>query len=160
MQPEDLTPRRRWWACGLAAALVAGAVFRLIWGLDIEYKYDEAWTFERAHNAGRSEPFPAVGMSTSAGFVNPGMSVWVFIGLDRLFGVETPDELARAVQLINVAGLVLLVVFIVRVLPIGEREPWLWAAALVALNPIAVLFQRKIWPPSVVPILTLFLLLC
>jgi hypothetical protein len=36
-----------------------------------------------------------------------------------------------------------------------EREPWLWAAALVAVNPYAVLMHRKIWPPSALPVFCL-----
>ena len=37
-------------------------------------------------------------------------------------------------------------------IPRGRREPWLWALALWAVNPLAVVYERKIWPPSVLPI--------
>jgi hypothetical protein len=145
-------------AAGLVAALVLGAALRFIWVRDIEYKWDEAWTFQRTQEVGRTEPFPWVGMPTSAGFPNPGMSVWVFLVLAKLSGAHDPLALARAIQVGNVLALVLLVGFACRVVPRPEREPWLWAAALVAVNPLAVLFHRKIWPPSVLPLFTLALL--
>ncbi|HZT83013.1 MAG TPA: hypothetical protein VFA26_22475 [Gemmataceae bacterium] len=154
------TPSRRaWWVVGLMAALVAGAALRLLWAEDMEYKREEAWTFERTQRVGRAEPFPWVGMPNSVQVPHPGLSLWVFLGLERLFPAREPTDLARAVQLLNVAALGLLVLFAFRVVPRGEREPWLWAAALLAVNPLAVLFHRKIWPPSVLPVFTLLVLL-
>jgi hypothetical protein len=145
----------RWWTVlGLILVLGAGAALRLIWPTDIEYKADEAWTFQHS----RDDELPWLGMPSSVDIPNPGMSLWVFMLLQRLSRAEDPPALARAVQLVNVAALVLLVVFAFRhVLP-PEREAWLWAAALVAVNPLAVLFHRKIWPPCVLPPLTLALL--
>src|SRR4051812_9558228 len=119
-----------WWAVGLACALAAGAALRLAWGLDIEYKADEAWTFEHAHLLVRGAPWPWLGMPTSVGLPNPGLSLWVFAALDALFAVQAPPDLARAVQLVNVAALVLLCGFALRRVAAAEREPWLWAAAL------------------------------
>jgi hypothetical protein len=146
------------WSFGLAAALLLGTVLRLLWGFDIEYKGDEAWTFERTQQVGQTEPFPWVGMPTSAGFANPGMSLWIFLGAAKAVAIHDPVTLARAVQLLNVVALVCLALFALRIVPRGEREPWLWAAALGALNPLAVLAQRKIWPPSVLPLFTLLML--
>jgi hypothetical protein len=146
------------WLIGLCGAIVVGAGLRLIWGKDIEYKGDEAWTFERTQAVGHTEPFPWVGMQSSAAVPNPGMSVWVFLVLGKLFQAQDPAALARTVQVVNIAALVLLVVFALRVVPPRDREIWLWAAALVALNPFAVLFQRKIWPPSVLPLFTVIML--
>jgi hypothetical protein len=146
------------WSLGLAFALVVGATLRLIWGADIEYKLDEAWTFARTQHVGHSEPFRWVGMPTSRGSVNPGLSLWVFLILSQLFAADNPVDLARAVQLLNVAALIGMTLFALWAVPRDEREPWLWAAALMALNPLTVLYQRKIWPPSVVPILTVVML--
>src|SRR2546429_592219 len=44
--------------------------------------------------------------------------------------------------------------------PRGEREPWLWAAALVSVNPLAVLSHRKIWQPCVLPLFVMVLVIC
>ncbi len=143
-----------WSILGIVLALFAGAGLRLIWAEDIEYKADEAWTFEHS----RDGDLPWLGMPSSVDIPNPGMSVWVFVLLERLSGADDPPALARAVQITNVAALVLLVCFALRHVPRGEREAWLWAAALVAVNPLAVLFHRKIWPPCVLPLLTLAML--
>jgi 4-amino-4-deoxy-L-arabinose transferase-like glycosyltransferase len=147
-----------WWAVGLVCALAAGAFLRLVWGLDIEYKGDEVWTFEHARQLLSGEAWPWLGMPSSVGLPNPGLSLWVFGGLQLLFGAQSPPELARAVQLTNVAALVLLCVLALRLVPAAEREPWLWAVALAAVNPLTVLFHRKIWPPSVLPLFLVLLL--
>lgn len=137
---------------GLAAALVVGAVLRLIWGLDIEYKFDEQWMFERTQRAGVEEELPLHGMPTSAGFLNPGLNVWIFVGLARTFGVVDPPGLAKCVQIASILALLVLLLFAVRLVPREQREPWLWAIALMALNPIAVVYHRKIWQPCLFPL--------
>jgi hypothetical protein len=154
---------RPWRFCTVTAlilALVAGVVLRLIWVADIEYKGDERWTFERTQNVGRTESLPWLGMPTSFELRHPGGTVWVFVGLARLFQVQEPTQLARACQLLNVLAILLLVGFAFWVVPAGQREPWLWAAALVSVNPLAVLLHRKIWPPSIMPAFTMLLLVC
>ena len=49
--------------------------------------------------------------------------------------------------------MIALVLFAWRSVRTDEREPWYWAAALWAVNPVAVILERKIWPPSVLPLL-------
>src|SRR5262249_44569773 len=134
--------QRRLGGIGLAIALVLGAGLRLVWGRDIEYKYDEAWIFEKAVQVGRTEPWPWLGMASSAKAPNPGLSVWVFVALSRLVSADEPPDLARAVQVLNIAALLGLVAFALRVVPSPDREPWLAAAAFAAVNPVPVLFQR------------------
>jgi hypothetical protein len=143
---------------GLCLALAAGIVLRLIWAEDMEYKTDEVWTFEHTRDTDLARQVPWVGMNSSINVPNPGMSLWIFVALRIVSRAETPPELARAVQLANCLALVLLVVFALRSIPRSEREPWLWAAALVAVNPLVVLFHRKLWPPCVLPLLTLAVL--
>jgi 4-amino-4-deoxy-L-arabinose transferase-like glycosyltransferase len=145
---------RSWAVLGIVLALLAGATLRLIWPADIEYKADEAWTYQHSHDA----ELPWLGMPSSVDIPNPGMSLWVFVLLQRISGAADPPALAQAIQLLNVTALVLLVGFAFLHVPRGEREAWLWAAALVAVNPLAVLFHRKIWPPCVLPPLTLAML--
>ncbi|HEY7329650.1 MAG TPA: hypothetical protein VH592_18570 [Gemmataceae bacterium] len=149
-----MNPRLSWAVLGIVFALLAGASLRLIWPADIEYKADEAWTFQHSQD----EELPWLGMPSSVDIPNPGMSLWVFMALQRLSGAADPPALARATQFLNVIALVLLVGFALSCVPRGEREAWLWAAALVAVNPLAVLFHRKIWPPCVLPMLTLAML--
>jgi hypothetical protein len=153
------TPLSRWAFWGILLALLAGAGLRLIWELDIEYKIDEAWMFERTQRAGIDEPMPVHGMPTSAEFLNPGLNVWIFVGLSKLFGVVDPPGLARIVQCLSILALVLLVFFAVRFVPPPQRELWLWAAVLMAVNPMAVIHHRKIWQPSLFPIFTTLFLM-
>lgn len=142
----------------LAGVLLLGAVLRLIWPGDIEYKVDEAWTYRCLRDARAGDSWPVLGMPSSQGALNPGLSIWVFLALGELVDLESPTELARLVQLCNIAALVGLVLFAWRVVPRGEREPWLWAVALAAVNPLAVLSGRKIWPPCLFPPLVLLFL--
>lgn len=142
----------------LVIALAAGIALRLAWPEDMEYKADEAWTFEHARDADFGREVPWLGMESSVGLPNPGMSLWAFIGLQRLTGATEAPGLVRAVQVANCLALVLLVVFALRCVPPPERVVWLWAAALVAVNPLAVLFHRKLWPPCVLPLFTLVML--
>jgi hypothetical protein len=159
---KDRTSKGRWRSWGVAGALVAvllGAGLRLVWANDIEFKLDELWTFDRVQCAGRTEPFPWFGMPTSCGVRNPGLSVWVFLGFGQLANVEQAPDLARVCQLANVSALALLLAFALLAVPRAEQEPWLWTAALAAVNPLTVLLHRKIWPPAVVPLLTMVMLI-
>ena len=147
------------WTLALAAVVVLGAALRLVWLRDMEYKADEAWTFTRTQEVGRGEPFPWLGMPSSVGIANPGLSCWIFVAVGRAFAVQEPTELARAVALLSIAAILVLIGFALTCVPSAEREPWLWAAALLAVNPLAVLFHRKIWPPSILPLFVSCLLI-
>ena len=118
------------WALGLAAVVLIGVVLRLLWVRDMEYKADEAWTFERASRALRSEPWPLHGMPSSVEVANPGLSVWPFVALARLPGAGDPVGLTRAVQLTTVLALLGLALLALTAVPQRQREAWLWAAAL------------------------------
>jgi hypothetical protein len=148
----------RLWLGGLIFSLLLGILCRTIWLGDIEYKGDERWTFEALQTFRQTRHIPTLGMGSSAGIPNAGMSVWVFLALGQLFQAHDPLALARAVQITNVAAIGLLLAFVSACVNRAEREPWLWSIALVCVNPISVLFQRKIWPPSIFPIFTLALL--
>jgi hypothetical protein len=148
-------PGSRWslrWCAFAILAISIGATLRLMWGQDIEYKYDESFMFQRATSPGNREAFPVVGMASGAGVVNPGLSVWIFIALARLFRVQTPPELARAVQLTNVTALAFAMLCAFVLISRKERREWVWAIALACVNPFAVLFDRKIWAQSLLPL--------
>ncbi len=145
---------------GLALAITLGAVFRLIWGEDIEFKGDEAYTLHfAASSAQGEEPFPWLGMRSSAGFKNPGMSVWAFMIFGYCFEITDAPTLARCVQICSILALIAYIPFIRRLVKEEEREGWYWGVALMALNPLAVILHRKIWPPSLFPLITLAFLL-
>jgi hypothetical protein len=134
------------------AAVAVGAALRLAFHGVIEWKADEQWSYAHAQAMAASGGWPAIGMPSSIGAPNPGASLWVFAGLVKLFGVTSPPDLAGAVQLLNVAALACFAAFVFAAIPRARREPWLWALGLWAVNPVAVILERKIWPPSTLPL--------
>jgi hypothetical protein len=137
---------------GLVIALAAGIVLRLVWQEDIEFKADERWSLEQARAMLAGAPWPWTGMPTSVGGNNPYLSVWVFAALAGAVGADSGPALARAVQTLNAAALIAFALFAGFGVGTKARERCLWAVALWAVNPLAIIFERKIWPPSVLPL--------
>ncbi|BDG10408.1 hypothetical protein [Anaeromyxobacter paludicola] len=148
------SPAPRWLLPFATAAVLAGAALRLAWPQDMEWKGDEQAMYALASDLAHGGPLPWVGLGSGVGTRNPGMSVWVFGALHRLFHVRTPVDLGRAVMVLDAAALVGLLAFALTRRR-EEQEGWAWAATLGALNPGAVLLQRKIWAQSVLPLPTL-----
>ncbi|MCM2279955.1 MAG: hypothetical protein NDJ89_17920 [Oligoflexia bacterium] len=147
------------WRLFLLLSLGAGLVLRLLWLEDIEFKEDEHYHFIMTQLAGRGDPWPWVGLPSGVFIPNPGLSIWMFIGLGRLFGVSDPTELQRAVGLFNVLGISLIIPFALWfVREAKAREPWLWAFALALVNPFSVYYGRKLWPQPFLPFFSMFLL--
>ncbi|MGA3179390.1 MAG: hypothetical protein ABSF38_03495 [Verrucomicrobiota bacterium] len=145
-------PLSRNWRWFFVASLLVGAVLRVSFGGDIEFKYDEWFMFDQTQKAGITEPLPTLGMESAVGVRNPPLSIWMFLALRRVFFSTTPPELARAVQILNILALAGLLLFALRGVEARWREPWLWAFALVCVNPIAIFLQRKIWAQSTLPL--------
>src|SRR5262245_23656337 len=160
-KPHQGVGARAWqarWAVGLVAAIATGIVFRLMWLQDIEYKADEAWTFTQIQAFWQTHTLRYVGTPSSVGVQNPGLSLWVFLAVSAILPTVDPLELTRAVQQINVLAIVLLAIFAKQAVLRTEREAWLWSVALVSVNPLTVLFSRKLWPPDIFPLFTLGML--
>jgi hypothetical protein len=147
------------WLGFLTVALLLGACLRSVWPLDIEYKFDEAFVVEGVRRGGWPKPFPRLGMISGAGIRNPGMGLWVFLALGRLFHAQSPPELARGVQYMNVLALFALFYLALDVVEPVHRRTWQWAGAFAAVNPFAVLLHRKIWAQSTLPLFCVLLLL-
>src|SRR3954467_14908445 len=75
---KEYQQSRRLYALAVLA-LAIGALLRLVWPQDIEFKCDEAYMFERAMRSGISEHFPSIGMQSGAGTPNPALSIWIFV---------------------------------------------------------------------------------
>jgi hypothetical protein len=135
----------------LYLALILGVILRLSFPGDIEYKDDEKYMFEASQSIGVTESWPLLGMPSGVKVNNPGMSVWIFPILSKITHASTPPELARAVQILNILALFMLAFFSLHLLPEPERPAWCWATAFAAVNPIAVLYQRKIWAQCTLP---------
>lgn len=143
---------------GLMLAVLCGAALRFVWADDMEYKGDEQWTFRQTQEVLAGEP-PRFGMRTSLGFVNPALSIWVFAAPVFLFEIRDPLVLVRVVQISSAAAILLLLWFAWQMVPREEVEPWLWGAALASVNPFAVMFGRKIWAQSVLPLFLVLMLI-
>ena len=128
----------------VAAALAAGGVFRLFYPGAIEYHGDEQFSFYHVVSALHGAPWPPLGMTMSIGGPNPGMSVWIFILLGLVGRPTSPVGLAEGVQALSIVALAGFTLFALRAVPREQREPWLWGAALWAVNPIAIVYERKI----------------
>jgi hypothetical protein len=146
------------WTIGLFVSVAIGIVFRLIWLEDMEYKGDEAWTFTHVQAFWQARHLPLIGMPSSTGLPNAGMSLWVFLAISSILPIDDPLALTRGVQLVNVAAILLLAIFVLKGIERSEREPWLWSVALVSVSPLAVLFSRKIWAQDTLPIFTVGML--
>ncbi len=141
-----------------AVPFLAGVTFRLFYPGVIEFHGDEQFSFNHVRAVLDGGPWPSLGMTMSIGGPNPGMSVWIFIVLGLITQPETPVQLAQSVQLLNILALGGFFLLAARVVSEKEREGWLWAGALWAVNPLAIVYERKIWPPSTLPIFVVAML--
>ena len=135
---------------GLIFSFIAiGCLLRFVWAEDMEWKSDEIWMFEQARSVVLGQTsLPRIGMANSAGFVNPGMSLWVFIPL-----AFSPDPLhmVRWVMALNSGAIAAFVGFVLWHIPQKQQLTWLWGLAIASVNPIAILFSRKIWAQNILP---------
>lgn len=143
---------------GLLAVLFIGALLRMVWVGDMEYKEDEQVIAGYSLGTPGYERYPWVGVVSGVGIPNPGMSVWLGEAAGTLFQFKTPIDIARWIQVMSVLALLGLAIFAVRVVPQDQQNAWLWGFAFMAVSPIAVLFARKIWSPSIYPVLSLVFL--
>ena len=145
------------WNYFLILAGVAGLLLRVLFVEDMEYKEDEEYNFTQTQLIGVTQPWPWSGINSGVYIANPGMSIWVFTVLAKLFGIHQPTSLATAVQLTAWLGIALVVPFAFKIIKNStERTLWLWSYALAMVNPFLILYQRKLWPQ---PFLPLFVML-
>lgn len=135
----------------LISALLLGAVFRFAFPTDIEWDSDVDYMVERVRAVGVTESFPLLGMPSAVQVQNPGMSVWIFLLLGKLSGAKDAVRLSQAVQFLNWLALGLLAFFALKVVKREERDTWIWATVLACVNPLAILYHRKVWAQSVLP---------
>lgn len=139
---------RRAWLEGLGLLAVLGlAAFTRLHGLEYTpFKGDQAEWFLQAQDMVEGRLFPTAGMSTSIGWVNAPLAVYLF----ALAYLLAPDALGVTtfVAVANILG--------VAALYGAARATWghsvaLLASGMLALVPGAVHFGRFIWNPDLVP---------
>lgn len=150
------------WKAFLIIAALAGAILRLIYVEDMEFKDDEHYNFIQTQLIGRTDPWPWVGMPSGAFLPNPGMSIWVFVWLARIIGAQDPTSLAQGLQFLSWIGICLLIPFTLYFVRKDREEEtplWLWTFALAMVNPFAVYYQRKLWPEPFFPFFSMLFLM-
>jgi hypothetical protein len=125
----------------------------------MEYKEDEEYNFTQSQAIGNTVPWPWFGIPSGVYLVNPGMSIWVYAILAKMFGIHQPTTLATAVQLFALLGMSLIIPFVLKFVEKESRKEWLWAFALAMVNPFLVLYQRKLWPEPFLPFFTMLTLM-
>src|SRR5579862_1819144 len=134
--------------------ILIGAVLRLVWPLDFEWKGDEKWSFDLAQRTVRGEhEWPWIGMPSSVGLMNPGLSVWPFVGLASV--ADTPVGMSLGVMCINAFWLLGLASWIRFTWEDEDRWWGYWAIAIFSVSPLPLVYSRKIWPPDVFPLFLL-----
>lgn len=129
----------------IAAILLLAAILRLGWPGMTEFKADEGRLLTAALEMAGGE-FAVHGISSSVGFPNAPMSVWLY----SLPLVVWPHPLAATLftgllSLMSVAG----VYWLAR--RYGGRRAALLAAMMLAVSPWAIVFSRKIWAQNLLP---------
>lgn len=133
----------------LLAALVAGAALRFMWPGVLELKADERRFLAAAVSAQRGEPLPE--FPTSLTVPNPPLAIWGYAAAARAFGFDTLQALSRLAAVTAMAALIGFTL-LVRQWPAADRDRWQAALALAAVNPLAVLWHRKLWVIAILPI--------
>lgn len=137
----------------LLLALAFGATLRLMWPLDIEFKFDEAETFTYLRDWRRGLiSFPWIGQHSSNGLRHPGLGIWIFMIAGKIFPVETIVDIARLPPVLSLLNFLVLALFARLALSERSRIFWYQALAVMAVNPFAIFLDRKLWHPSLLGI--------
>lgn len=141
----------------ILAILIAGSALRLAAPREFEFKADEARMLELVRTARATGELPWLGMPTSQGVRNPGMSVWPFVALSHVFGSDG-FGLTQSVRVLNVVALAAAVAFGLWRLRGDDQHVWFAGLLLAAVNPQEVVLHRKLWAQSILPVFALLLL--
>lgn len=142
--------------CTLWALLIAGLTLRFVHLPFMEFKGDEFEAMVLAYRHAHGVEFAKTSIASSVGIMNPPFFVWL-LSIPALF-TSDPILLTAFVAVLNVAGMLLLYVFLRRTF---SGDTALWTTALLATAPWAVIYSRKLWPQDVMILfLVLFYFAC
>ena len=144
--------RRRRQIAWYSAALACAILLRVTFPHDVTWEGDQKWMLMHARETGATAPWSWAGSLSSGGVPHPGMSLWLFIVLVRWLHLSTPLLVSQAVAFMSIAALALIGVWAIAGMRGAEREQWLWAGALAAVNPVDTFLERVIWAPSALPV--------
>jgi 4-amino-4-deoxy-L-arabinose transferase-like glycosyltransferase len=127
-----------------------GAALRLLAPQDFLFRQDEAEHFALSLDLSAAGEWPMHAWPSSAGVPNGPMFLWLLLTLARFTG--DPRVATAVIILLNVGALAMAVPLMRRLLP-GRGEATM-AVALLATNPVAIWFSRKLWDPCLLAIFT------
>jgi hypothetical protein len=152
-EPTSLAGVRRTWEIATILAISALAGWLRLRQLDlIEFKLDEATTVNLARRLLDGD-FPTVGLRSSVGAYNP--PLFIYLTAVPLALWDDPRPATAFVGVLAVAA-VILTYFVLR--PRFGALVALGAAALFATAPWSVLYSRKLWGQSMLPVVAVALL--
>ena len=155
MEQSRPSPATQLWFYLVACSL--GIAMRVLYPADTAWLNDQKWNFQHGSTIGGTEPWTWIGMESGGGVRNPGMSIWCFVGLIRVFHVSSPEQLSIIVSLLSITALLLLGMYALWGMEGGDRNDWLGAGAIAAVNPTAIWLDRVIWCQSLLPLpMTIF----
>jgi len=132
--------------------LLPAALLRIGWPTLAEFKFSEARLAALALELTQEGHLPLVGVPSSAGFDHSPLSVYLYTPAFLFTANPIPAMVYGG--LVNV-GAVALCWWLAQRWPGGGRGAAPVAALLLAVNPWAVSFSRKIWQVAFVPLLAL-----
>lgn len=144
----------------IAAILFVGVFLRLTSGDMIEYKGDESLTVEYAMSD--APAWNWLGLDTSNGGRHPGLGLSVYSLAKKAFSLYNPIQFARVTQVLSCLALLAFAAFLFFGLRRSEervRRAWYWAFAFICVNPLHMIWERKIWQPSLLPVFFMVVLL-
>jgi 4-amino-4-deoxy-L-arabinose transferase-like glycosyltransferase len=130
----------------LVAILILAAVLRWVEPGVVEFKLDEANLSQLSLDFARGRSLPLLGISSSVGFPNPPISVYIF-SIPYWF-TSNPIVATQFVGLLNILAVLLTYILTRRYYGAGAA---LLAAILFAVSPWSVIYSRKIWAQDVLP---------
>ena len=138
--------------------ILVGIIFRLLWNGDMEWKGDEMVMVQFAQDAAKQNFWRAVGMDSSAGIPNPGLSLWLFSLVAHID--SSPLFLNRFVQVLNILAILgFFYFFAYKEKTYHKRFLWFSALALFSVSPLPIMYSRKIWAQDLLPFFMFFIFL-
>lgn len=130
--------------------LAAGALLRLLWPTDFQFKLDEARNLEFSLAISEGGEWVTHAWLTSVGIPAGPVAAYLFAAITRF--TTDPFVANLVVVLANVGALAMAIPFYQLLLP--ERADARAAFALHAASPMAIWFSRKIWDQCLLAVFT------